>query len=511
MDARLTFLRLVGSQVRRKIDRKVALAVVTLALLGACDAALSLAAPATTVPLPAVASPVVQRVATHVTHSTHVTHTTALPKATAQPGTTTQRFSAATAVAGYPFGGQPTAEPNVRHPQATPVVHHAGSNDPTEAQTPLHLSDPLSNDTALTPAAPWWQTLLDVTWKLALVVGLIYLAMRALAALKRRGFAPSGTAKTHNAQGQRHLLESLEEVQLAPNHVLHAVRVGDRVMLIARTNGTLRALGEADISDGAGDDAAPALPAAGFAGQLMRAWGSLLPSSGITEELPAVATPPDAMPAETAAEDDAVIDAKWSVKLDATPDPAPALPDLPLRRGTARADDEPPPFSAAEERDILWFAEENGDGAAAKKYGLTRQRVTAMRRRYDAQRSARPHPPAPSPSLMERGRSSLPAERSSATRAASNAGTRLASRAGEGLGSPDHPRGIPAAEPVLPATARTTAARTAYRQATTPARADVAVPQVTAQGTPADATEDQAVTVGQILAARFGIKVPETK
>jgi flagellar biogenesis protein FliO len=537
MDARfLAFLRVFCAHLRRKLDRKVVLVVVALALMGVCDAALSHAAPPPATPVPPVPTRMAQRTATPRARAPHSTiHRAPQHVATAQPAAGTSPLSAPTAAVARSYGGQPTAVPTVTRPKATPVAQHAGSNDPAEAQTPLHLSDPLGSDPSLTPTVPWWQTLLDITWKLALVVGLIYLAMRALAALKRRGFTPGSTIKTKSTQGSRHLMESIEEIQLAPNHVLHAVRVGDRVMLIARTNGTLRALGETELGEGMGDDAASTLPTAGFAGQLMRAWAGLIPPGAITEEAPPIATPADAAPTA----DDAIIDAKWSVKPDAASDPdpdlAPILPDLPLRRGTARADDDPPPLTAAEERAILWFAEENGDSAAAKKYGLTRQRVTAMRRRYDQQRAerprrakvgARPHPPAPPTVSWEPSSPSVDGEGESAWKEASadrrdRARTRtpLSIKDGEqgsreatgGLGLPDHPRGVIAAEPALPARARTTAARAAYRQATRPTRPDVATPKPTRAAPAApDATEDQAVTVGQILAARFGIKIPPT-
>jgi flagellar biogenesis protein FliO len=366
-----------------------------------------------------------------------------------------------------------------RHASATPTVVAT----PDEAHTPVSLSDPLGSGTSLGADSPWWQSALDVAWKLALVVGLIYLLLRALAALKNKGVSFGGSKMAHVAKGGPRLLEPLEEIQLAPNHVLHAVRVGDRIFLIARTNGTLRALGEAEVGEGLAEESAPALPAAGFAGQLMRAWAGLMPQSSVAEAAPAALPKGDA-PAPPSV--DAVIDAKWSITPDAAPDPAsdaaPVLPELPLRQGDARSGDEPPPLSAAEEREILWFAEEHGDSAAAKKFGLTRQRVTAMRVRYDRERAERP-------------RRTKSATAPSVAAPAGPAPRRPA--------APDHPRGTLAAEPSLPAAARTSQARAAYRQATAPVAPDVVSTPATSEE-----TEAGAVTVGQILAARFGIKIP---
>jgi flagellar biogenesis protein FliO len=438
-------------------------------------------------------------------------------------------------------GGTLATPHAVATPSHTPARHTSGTPTPAatpdEAHTPINLSDPLGSGASLGTDTPWWQSAFDVTWKLALVLGLIYLAVRALVALKRRGFGLGTRGTSLAAKSGPRLLEPLEEVQLAPNHVLHAVRVGDRVFLIARTNGTLRALGEAEVNEGAPEDAAPALPAPGFAGQLLRAWAGLMPAGNVTEAPPA-ALPKGAAP--TAPPADAVIDAKWSITPDAAPDPAsdaaPVLPELPLRQGDARAGDEPPPLNASEEREILWFAEEHGDGAAAKKFGLTRQRVTAMRVRYDRERAERPRrtkagstarsvasmaaqdAAEAKPTHMDEplAPAARPASDASAARAipdppAKNRATPARSAtaptgpAPRRPATPDHPRGTPGAEPSLPAAARTSQARVAYRQAAAPVAPDVAP-------TPAasDDREAGAVTVGQILAARFGIKIPQT-
>ncbi len=423
---------------------------------------------------------------------------TAAPARAATPAPMTPTHASAPLVTQPGVGTTPTA-----HATPTPKKPTVKPTPSGEAATPLHLSDPMASD-GVTPAAPWWQTMLDVTWKLGLVVGLIYLATRALAALKRKGFSPSTFVAKGGKGGKKpaQLFEQLDEIQLAPQHALHAVRAGERIYLIARTGSELRAIGELEVGElGEALPTQTALPA-GFANQLFRAWAHLSPPRE-SSSLPALR--PEGGDEAPESDDEGVVEARW-VKIKPEPTPArvseaPAsIVDLPVRRGTARASDAPPPaetLTDSEEREILWYAEEHGDSATAKKFGLTRQRVTAMRNRYERKRvkskafEAAKRETATMPAIK---RSDLAAARPLPPEADVAELTRA-----------DHPRGATSAL----AAARGTLARSAYSQGTTPAKpaADVAHPS---EQPTADA-EEPTVTVGQILAARFGIKIPTTK
>ena len=405
-------------------------------------------------------------------------------------------------------GGTPGA---VTTPAAHATPHPKKASTPapnSEAQTPLHLTDPLATDVSA-PAAPWWQTMLDVTWKLGLVVGLIYLAMRALAVLKRKGFSFTPTALTaKGGKAQRHFFEQLDEIQLAPQHALHAIRAGERIYLIARANGEMRAIGELDLTE-LGEEAThtSALPA-GFANQLMRAWAHLTPPREAST-LPALRQSHAAVDEPETDEDD-IVEAQW-VKIKPEPSPArvsetpDSIVDLPVRRGTARPSDAPPPadtLTPSQEREILWYAEEHGDSAAAKKFGLTRQRVTAMRNRYERKRQTSAKPAAGKPTLA-----TVQTPPTKTPVAPTPRPTRPLADVAE-LTRTDHPR----PEGAALAAARGSLARTAYTQGKTPAAPKAAPDADIARPTeqPAADAEDPLVTVGQILAARFGIKLPPT-
>lgn len=374
------------------------------------------------------------------------------------------------------------------HPTQTPAVVAT----PSEAQTPLVLSDPTT--LAAPVNTPWWQTALDVTWKLALVVGLIYLAMRVLAALKKHGFST-----VNKGDRRQHFFEQIEEIQIAPQHSLHAVRAGDRILLLARTAGTLRTLGEIDATGEEGD----ALAAGGFNKQLMRAWAGILPPASqeavdehLTQTEPAV-TLPDTQGTPVARA--GVIDAQW-VTVEATEDaddPPAALEPLPLRKGTARPSDKPAPpeqMDESTEREILYYAEEHSVSEAAQKFGLSRQRVTAMRARHERDRIARKQ----THDRQQEGRKAN-------VRAQANADLPRAKptqpyQPALPTVRPDHPRGA-ASEPIVPLAARANLARNAYQN--TPA-----LPVKPVSKPAADEMNQHAITVGQVLAARFGIKFP---
>ena len=158
-------------------------------------------------------------------------------------------------------------------------------------------------------------------------------------------------------------------------------------------------------------------------------------------------------------------------------------------------------LTPSKEREILWYAEEQGDSAAGKKFGLTRQRVTAMRNRYERKRGAAKAPEAPkrtperaATSTAKKAESAVPPLRTQADVAEQF--------------RTDHPRTTNSA---LTA-ARGTIARSAYTQGATSAAKATPVADVAHQTGPSTAdAEEPIVTVGQILAARFGIKLPPTK
>lgn len=423
----------------------------------------------------------------------------------------------------------------------TPSATATAIGTPSEAQTPLRLSDPTSPDTGLTTGAPWWQSALDVTWKLALVVALILLAMRLLMALKQRGFAPKIRRVSNEKTEQRHFFEQIEEITLAPQHVLHAVRAGDRIVLIARTQGSLRALGEVELSEEVATAEAEATTSAtSFAEHLFR-WAGRGLQAEAEEPPPATAPPmPRGMPEPALApqHEEAppplpdvapdVIDARW-IALPTPHMPPVSMPQAtvtpeapmqriapiaepPLRRGIARDSEAPPPpepMNASREREILWYAEEHNDTAAARKYGLTRQRVTAMRMRMERERVNR---------LLEEQRRERDARLADRPPASASPLPRRTTPA-----TPleaDHPREDAANERHRPSPIpQGSAARAAYQQTTLPPAPPMGPPLTPAiKPDVAPATnaatgdaEPQAVTVGQILAARFGVKIPATK
>lgn len=364
---------------------------------------------------------------------------------------------------------------------------------PTEAQTPLTLSDPLATNTTSAAAAPWWQGGLDVLWKLGLVLAVIYLAMRGLALFQERGFRPRVSA----ADPERpRFFEKLEEIRLTATYSLFAVRAGDRILLLAQNGTTITQIGEVELAEEVVEaapappppaepstlPALPAIPATPFGRQMMRAWGGLLPAMSGRD-----AAPPATDPA---------IEAQWvTVEAEAASPPAAKTPVT--KRGATRPSDKPAPpepLDSAGERAILWYAEEHGISAAAAKYGLSRQRVTALRARYERDRANRP--PRAEPDVV-----AAPAKVESATRP-------------KPATAPAAPQGsAPATPPTSLVAARAALARASYAgadvaapvapKATTraPRRPDVALPADSA----ADDVAAQAANVAQALATRFGI------
>ncbi len=472
---------------RMLADRRLVIAIAVVVLLGMVALASAargdtsspmagavLAPAVTATSLPLKATPAV--LATPPSHTSHHAPVSAVRSGSAPTVATHGTTRAAATSAARPAA---TATPN------------------SEAQTPLVLTDPSA--TPVTSDQPWWQGALDVTWKLALVIALIYLAMRALAFFKQSGFGKTG-AKIGGKQGR--FFEQIEEIRLSPQHTLHAVRAGNKVLLLARTGGHLRPIGEVNPDEEA--DPMLALPAESFTRQMMRAWAGILPPSPAPGEAPAVSDETSVGAARDSddgdlvadASDDDVIDAKWvTVQPDTTPAASPvadaAVPAP--KRGVARASDKSGQFDETTERDILWYAEEHGVSAAAGRYGLTRQRVTAMRVRYERDRAAK--------ELAQHRRERERAEQY-LTRQPAHAGPE----------TPDHHH---AAEPEsftpLTATTRASLASTAYSRAggrggPKPPPPPPKPPPPPGAGPP-PARNAPAASIAQQLAARFGIRV----
>lgn len=468
--------------------------------------------------------------------------------------------SAATSVAHVPVATRATASTVPATAVASPATKKSAASTPdprlavgrnasditptatlTEAQTPLHLTDPVGTGTSVDAApTPWWQSTFAVLWRLALVIGLIYLVMRALAAFKARGFpAPGAQKASRTRERAQPFFEKIEEIRLAPNHTLHAVRAGDRILLLAQTANMLRPVGEilsleeapeAEIETQSQD--LVALPGSvPFERQMMRAWAKLWPprraalpehelmSDAETLGRADVISIPARSEAEPSSRPHPYVEASWvTVEPDIVPAASPAS-DQPIasppapRRGVARSAEKPfPPetLDPAREREILWHAEEHGAGAAAAKFGLTHQRVTALRAKYERERAQR-----------------RPA-----------AGT-IDQTLGDATATPPLPSTTPpparrakparSAEPGAPlAAARASLARQAYtarpptsdtpepaRPSPAPSKRKGNVPGPTLPSSAstelASDVASQAAQVAQALASRLGIKVPAGK
>jgi flagellar biogenesis protein FliO len=85
-------------------------------------------------------------------------------------------------------------------------------------------------------AEPTWYGMLDVVAKLALVVGLVYLAIAGLRWLQK------GRRRSDNAGGAA--IRLLETVGLAPGRTLHLVMAGEKTLLIGATDYHLSLLAE---------------------------------------------------------------------------------------------------------------------------------------------------------------------------------------------------------------------------------------------------------------------------
>jgi len=411
--------------------------------------------------------------------------------ATATPATKSLRQTTSRTHLGTPT---PTVAP------ATPVV----TATPSEAQTPLTLSDPAA-DTA-TSTTPWWQSLLDISWKLALVIALIYLAMRGLAALKNAGFTPNG--KGGRARANQQFFEEIEEIRISPQHTLHAVRAGNRIILLARSGATLRPLSEVEVGDLEADTLA-SLASESFSRHLLGTWAGALPPAreqgdeaehdvaGVT----ATTTEQGAPQSEVGK---GVIEARW-ITVEAEMAEATRDEDqpLPLKQGKARPSDRPAPPEPMDDetlREMLWFAEKHGVSAAAERYGLTRQRVTALRSRYEKKAAAR---------RRDIDRATAPGQSVHATPERTTWGNMPLA-----IEKPDHPRGNAANHSFTPlAATRANLIAGAYGKSDAPVKGDtVPIPMIggkradTTSGSDPDA-DIAATAIAQALAAHFGVQV----
>ncbi len=400
----------------------------------------------------------------------------------------------------------PTAVPATPIAPATPVP----AATPSEAQTPLNLSDP-PVDTA-SSTTPWWQSLFDISWKLALVIALIYLAMRGLLALKNAGFTPNG--KGGRAKANQQFFEEIEEIRISPQHTLHAVRAGNRIILLARSGATLRPLSEVEVGDLEADTLAN-LASDSFGRHLLGAWAGALPSAGEqgdeagSDGVATLATLSEQSTSHLAG-DKGVVEASWvMVETDTPAEAREENTPLPLKQGKARPSDRPAPPEPMDDetlREMLWFAERHGVSAAAERYGLTRQRVTALRSRYEKRAAARRRE-------AERvAQGEQPAAAHAAPERTTWGSMPLA------MEEPMHPRGNAANHSFTPfAATRANLIAGTYGKSDGPAKGDtMPIPLVgrkradTASGSDPEA-DVAATAIAQALAARFGVRIQQGK
>lgn len=106
---------------------------------------------------------------------------------------------------------------------------------------------------------PLGRVIVDLIWKLALVLGIAYLSIYAL-----RGIMGRQTTIT----GQKGRLKVLESAALGPNRAVHLVRVGNKILVLGSTPDQITAIGEVDEPEAA---QAPAPVPQAFAGHLAEA------------------------------------------------------------------------------------------------------------------------------------------------------------------------------------------------------------------------------------------------
>jgi flagellar biosynthetic protein FliO len=112
----------------------------------------------------------------------------------------------------------------------------ARAEGPVPTATVVSFLKPYA-DPAASPvvAPPWWALSLDLAWKLALIVALIYLTVWLL-----RRFMNG----TRGAAWRPGAVNVLDTTFLAPNRALYLVELGERVLLLGATPTQLSTLSE---------------------------------------------------------------------------------------------------------------------------------------------------------------------------------------------------------------------------------------------------------------------------
>ncbi len=263
-----------------------------------------------------------------------------------------------------------------------------------QSNTQLNLANPYAKQ-ATQPTQSLAETIFGFIWRLALVIALIYLTMRGLAALKKSGFS----LQKKNSESKASFFDNLEEIKLSPQLSLHAIRAGSKVFILARIGGAVQQLGEVTLdSDEQKDKFINELKSDRFLQTLTMAIGQNNTTVGDMQAI--VSGKNDtalSLPTEhsTVTSDDLeVVDGKWTtVNIQADDPIQPTVREKDSKTeqqvnaiaGVARAADKvdkneqlDPSF----EREVLWHAEQFSVGAAAQKYGIPYQRIVAMRKRY---------------------------------------------------------------------------------------------------------------------------------
>lgn len=125
------------------------------------------------------------------------------------------------------------AQPAAAQPAAAPDVSDA------EAATPFLEYDaeaiPFLEDNAARVDQPFWETALDTGLKLAVVLGLLFLSLKGLRWLQKKGFQQTDGSPT---------IQVLETVGLAPGRNLHLIVAGDKTLLVGSTESQVSFLTE---------------------------------------------------------------------------------------------------------------------------------------------------------------------------------------------------------------------------------------------------------------------------
>ena len=87
---------------------------------------------------------------------------------------------------------------------------------------------------------PIGRVIVDLIWKLAVVLGIAYLAIYMLRGIMGRQVG---------LPGQKSRLKVLESATLGPNRAVHLVRVGNKILVLGSTPDQITAIGEMDEAD----------------------------------------------------------------------------------------------------------------------------------------------------------------------------------------------------------------------------------------------------------------------